>query len=155
MGLMNGFSNGIAGQLAGQFGSGVGNNKLLGAVAKLVGGSGVGGLSGLTQLFMQGGYGDTVKSWISTDKNRDIPTPQLQDVLGQERIREVANEAGVTETEAADGLAEVLPQLVDKLTPDGKLPENNSSNSMLAQLASQFLGASSTPGVTDKSGQRS
>lgn len=51
MGLMDGFSNGIMGQLAGQFGSGVGNNKLLGAVAKLVGGSGVGGLSGLTQLF--------------------------------------------------------------------------------------------------------
>ena len=144
MGLMDGFSGGMSsgliGQLAGQLGGG--NNKLLGAVAKLIGGHNVGGLSGLAQLFAQRGHGDTVNSWISRDQNRDITTPQLQEVLGQERIREVANNAGVTETEAADGLASVLPQLVDKLTPDGKLPETSASNGMLSQLASQFLGGS-------------
>lgn len=144
MGLMDGFSgkssSGLIGQLAGQFGGG--NNKLLGAAAKLIGGGNVGGLSGLAQLFAQRGHGDTVNSWIANGKNRDIDTPQLQEVLGQDRIREVASNAGVTETEAADGLANVLPQLVDKLTPDGKLPETGASNGMLSQLASQFLGGS-------------
>lgn len=140
MGLMDGFSSGLIGQLAGRFGGG--NNKLLGAAAKLIGGSNVGGLSGLAQLFAQRGQGDAVNSWISRDRNREITTPQLQEVLGQERIREVATNAGVTETEAADGLAGILPQLVDKLTPDGKLPETKASNGMLSQLASQFLGAS-------------
>lgn len=143
MGLMDGFSGGLSpgliGQLAGQFGGG--KNKLLGAVAKLIGGGNVGGLSGLAQLFTQRGHGDTVNSWIANGQNRDIATPQLQEVLGQERIREVADNAGVTETEAADGLASMLPQLVDKLTPDGKLPETDASNGMLAQLASQCLGA--------------
>lgn len=137
MGLMDGFSSGLVGQLAGQFG-GV-NNKLLGAAAKLIGGGNVGGLSGLAQLFAQRGHGDTVNSWISRDQNREITTPQLQEVLGQERIREVASNAGVTETEAADGLARVLPQLVDKLTPEGKLPETNATNGMLSQLAGEFL----------------
>ena len=141
MGLMDGFSSGLVGKLAGQFGGG--NNRLVGAAAKLIGGGNVGGLSGLAQLFAQRGHGDTVNSWISRDDNREITTPQLQEVLGQERIREVASNAGVTETEAADGLASVLPQLVDKLTPDGKLPETNASNGMLSQLAGQFLGGSS------------
>ena len=148
MGLMDGFSGGLSsgliGQLAGQFGGG--NNRLLGAAAKLIGGGNVGGLSGLAQLFAQRGYGDAVNSWISRDKNHEITTPQLQEVLGQERIREVASNAGVTETEAADGLAGMLPQLVDKLTPDGKLPETGTSNGMLSQLASQLLGASA-PGA--------
>lgn len=144
MGLMDGFSGGLSpgliGQLASQFGGG--NNKLLGAAAKLLGGGNVGGLSGLAQLFTQRGYGDAVNSWISRDKNAEITTPQLQEVLGQERIREVASNAGLTETEAADGLAGLLPQLVDKLTPDGELPETKASNGMLSQLASQFLGGS-------------
>lgn len=142
MGLMDGFpegvSSGLIGQLAGQLGGG--NNKLLGAVARLIGGNNVGGLSGLAQLFAQRGYGDTVNSWISRDKNCDITAPQLQEVLGQERIREVASTAGVTENEAADGLTSLLPLLVDKMTPDGKLPETGVSSGMLSQLASQFLG---------------
>ena len=140
MALMDNLGKGMVGQLAGQFGGGQ-NSKLIGAVAKLISGGGIGGLSGLTQMFAQHGLGDTVNSWVSTDKNRDISPNEVQDVLGEDRIREVANEAGVSEQEASSGLASVLPQLVDKLTPDGKLPESNSANSTLSQLASQFLGS--------------
>ena len=138
MGLMDNLGKGMVGQLAGQFGGQ--NNKLIGAVAKLIGGGGIGGLSGLTQMFAQRGHADTINSWVSTGKNRDISPNEVQDVLGQDRIREVANEAGVSEQEASSGVASVLPQLVDKMTPDGKLPDSNSANSTLSQLASQFLG---------------
>lgn len=156
MGLMDGFpggmSSGFMGQLANQLGGG--NNRLLGAVARLIGGRDIGGLSGLAQLFAQRGYGDAVNSWISRDQNREITTPQLQEVLGQERIREVASTAGVTETEAADGLADLLPQLVDKMTPEGQLPETSASNGMLSQIADQFLGGIGQPAAPEQPPRR-
>lgn len=138
MGLLDNMGKGMVGQLAGQFGGQ--NNRLIGAVAKLISGGGIGGLSGLTQMFAQRGHAHTVNSWVSTDQNRDISPNDVQDVFGPDRIREVANEAGVSEQEASSGVASVLPQLVDKLTPDGKLPDNDSANSALSQLANQFLG---------------
>ncbi len=140
MGMLDNFGTGIVGQLAGQFGGDQRNNKLVGAAAKLIGSSSVGGLGGLTQLFAQHGQGDKVNSWLSTDQNRDISPNELQDVLGSDRIRQVANDAGMSEQEASQGLSSMLPQLVDKMTPDGKMPEGNQANGMLSQLASQFLG---------------
>lgn len=141
MGLLENFGTGIVGQLAGQFGGGDQNkNRLIGAAAKLIGSSNVGGLGGLTQLFAQRGQGDKVNSWLSTNQNREISPNEVQDVLGPERIRQVANDAGMSEQETSQGLSSVLPQLVDKMTPDGKMPEGDQANSALSQLASHFLG---------------
>lgn len=140
MGLMDSIGKGMMGQLAGQFGGGGQQNKLIGAAAKLIGSTG--GLGALTQMFAQRGHADTVNSWVSTDKNRDIAPNDVQDVLGQNRIREVANDAGVSEQEASSGLSSILPQLVDKLTPDGKLPDDNTEKNALSQLAGHFLGGS-------------
>lgn len=141
MGLMDSIGKGMMGQLAGQFGGGGGQqNKLIGAAAKLIGSTG--GLRALTQMFAQRGHADTVNSWVSTDKNRDIAPNDVQDVLGQNRIREVANDAGVSEQEASSGLSSILPQLVDNLTPDGKLPDDSTEKNALSQLAGHFLGGS-------------
>jgi len=141
MGLLDNIGSGMVGKLAGQLSGGSSHNdKLIGAAAKLVSGSGIGGLSGLTQMFAQRGHADTVNSWVSTQRNRAISPNDVQDVLGQERVREVANEAGVSEQEASQGLSNILPRLVDQMTPDGKVPEGDGANATLAQLASYFLG---------------
>lgn len=136
MSLWDSIGKGLAGQLAG----GGQQNNLLAAAAQLIGSSNIGGLGGLTQLFNKHGQGDTVASWVSTGDNKPISPDALRGVLGQERIQEVATTAGVSEQEATQGLSSLLPQLVDKLTPDGKLPPDESANSALSQLATQFLG---------------
>ena len=126
------------GQLAGQFG-GKGNG-LIGAAAKMITSSDIGGLQGLIQKFQQSGYGDTVQSWIGTGDNKSISGEDVQKVLGQDKVKQVADQAGVSEQEASGGLAGALPQLVDRMTPDGKVPDNQSANNSLSQLAGKFLG---------------
>lgn len=140
MGLDN-IDAGMIGKLAGQLSGGSSyNDKLIGATAKLISGADVGGLSGITQMFAQRGHADTVNSWVSTQRNRAISPNDVRDVLGQERVRAVANEAGVSEQEASQGLSNILPQLVDQMTPDAKIPDGDGANATLAQLASYFLG---------------
>ncbi len=83
-----------------------------------------GGLQGLLEKFQQNGYGDAVKSWIGTGANLPISADDIQRVLGSERVREMAQRAGLPLDAASGHLAEVLPQLVDKLTAGGHLPDN-------------------------------
>lgn len=139
MSLMDSLGKGMLGQLGNLAGGGQ-NANLIGAIAGLVGSRDIGGLSGLAQLFQQRGYGDTVNSWVSPGENQPISPQALQNVLGEERVQQVAERAGVSREEASRGLADLLPQLVDRLTPDGQMPDNNSSMDLLSQLAGRFMG---------------
>jgi len=78
-----------------------------------------GGLSGLAQTFQQKGLGDLVSSWIGTGQNLPISADQIQQVLGNEQIQAFAQKMGISTSEAGSNLAEFLPGVVDKLTPDG------------------------------------
>src|SRR6478609_8640431 len=102
MGLLDNLSkDGFLSQLSG------GNDQqkgLLGAAAQLIGGAGIGGLSGLTQLFHQHGQGDKVESWVSTGENRAISPEELQGVLGSDCIHQLADSAGMSEQETSRGL---------------------------------------------------
>jgi len=82
-----------------------------------------GGLGGLMQAFQQGGLGEIVNSWVSTGKNLPISGDQLSSALGSDLIGKLAGQAGVAPQEVSNGLANLLPGLVDQLTPGGKLPE--------------------------------
>lgn len=137
MSLMDSLGKGLLGQLSGLGGGG--QNNMIGAIASMLSSREVGGLGGLAQLFNQRGHGDAVNSWISRGENRPISPDAVQDVLGEERIQQVADNAGVSREDASQGLSSLLPQLVDKMTPDGQLPEPNASNNMLSQLASHFM----------------
>lgn len=109
----------ISGLLGGQ--GGAGQAKLLPAVLGMVGGAG--GLSGPLSKLQQGGLGEQAKSWVSPEaSNTPVNGRQVTDALGQEQIDKLARQAGVSPQEAADGLATVLPQAVDKLTPRGEVP---------------------------------
>lgn len=90
-----------------------------GAVA---GGAMAGGLGALVQQFQQGGLGDLVGSWVGTGQNLPISAEQLQGVIGSEQIAAFAQQFGLSQGDAANKLSELMPQVVDRLTPGGELP---------------------------------
>ncbi len=117
-----GLLDSVVGALAG--GQGGGNNALLDVVMQLINQQ-PGGLAGLVQSFQQGGLGDIVNSWVSTGQNLPVSGEQLQAVLGGGTLQNIAAQLGVSNGEAAGGLASILPQVVDQLTPNGQMPQGN------------------------------
>ncbi|MBA2592231.1 MAG: DUF937 domain-containing protein [Gammaproteobacteria bacterium] len=97
--------------------------KVVDAAITLLNNPQTGGLAGLVQTFRDKGLDDVVSSWIGTGENRAASAEEMHQALGENRIQQVAQSAGVTNHEASQGLAALLPQLIDMLTPDGKLPE--------------------------------
>jgi uncharacterized protein YidB (DUF937 family) len=85
------------------------------------------GLSGLLQQFHDKGLGGLVTSWVSTGQNLPISADQIQHVLGSEQVKELAAKAGISPDAAGSHLAEFLPMLIDKLTPNGQVQQGTSS----------------------------
>lgn len=79
-----------------------------------------GGLGGLLSAFEGAGLGQVAQSWIGNGQNQAISPDQVQQVLGSGHLQELAQAAGISPTEAAGHLSEILPGLVDKLTPHGE-----------------------------------
>ena len=86
------------------------------------GGTG-GGLGDLMAKFQQGGMGDVMSSWIGSGQNMPISGDQLSNVLGPDMLDKIASQLGISHGEAAGQLSQALPQVVDKLTPNGQVPE--------------------------------
>ena len=86
------------------------------------GGDLAGGLGGLLNQFQQGGLGEVMKSWIGTGPNQPISPNQLGSVLGPKIIQVLAQKTGMSEQELTAQLSQILPGVVDKLTPNGRLP---------------------------------
>jgi|SRR4029079_8329396 uncharacterized protein YidB (DUF937 family) len=83
---------------------------------------GEGGLGDLIDRFRQGGLEDVVKSWIGTGPNKAISPPQLQRALGPKTIDNLSQESGLPKDDLLSQLSKLLPEIIDKLTPNGKLP---------------------------------
>jgi uncharacterized protein YidB (DUF937 family) len=81
------------------------------------------GLAGLVSQFQQKGLGPVVSSWVGTGDNLHITPGDLTHGLGQENINEIASKAGIPPETASQQLAQVFPSLIDKLTPQGQVPE--------------------------------
>lgn len=86
----------------------------------------MGGIDGLVNKLQNSGLGDLAASWIGTGENKSINPEALANVLGKDQIAALAQQAGIPESEGASVLSQVLPAMVDKLTPDGKVPEASS-----------------------------
>ncbi len=118
MGLMDQLGQAVGGMMGGQNTQ----NPLLQAVASLLGqNSGVGGLEGLVQAFQKNGLGEIVNSWISTGKNLPISADQVKQGLGGDLLSQIAGKAGLSPDAASSQLSSLLPDLVDKLTPNGNI----------------------------------
>jgi uncharacterized protein YidB (DUF937 family) len=91
-------------------------------LSEVLGNGGQGGLSAIVAKLEQAGLGDQVKSWIGNGQNLPITAEQLQQVLGSEKVKELAARFNIPVDELAKVLAQQLPLAVDHASPDGKLP---------------------------------
>lgn len=105
------------------------------AMSFLSSGSGSGGgLDSIVGALQSGGLADTVSSWLGSGDNLAVEPKDLQAAIGDDTISRFAEQAGVSGSEASALLAGILPQVIDKLSPDGKLPEKSGLDSMLSGL---------------------
>ena len=81
------------------------------------------GLSALITSFQQKGLGGVVNSWVGTGENQPISADQVEQALGQERIQQISGKLGMDPNTVKTKLAEVLPGVVDKMTPNGKVEQ--------------------------------
>ncbi|MFL6549108.1 MAG: YidB family protein [Povalibacter sp.] len=127
------------GGLAGIFGSGQSPDTAAGPSSggALPGGALSGGVlgSGLKDLldrFRQSGHEDKAQSWVSTGSNKPIAPQELEHTLGEERIQWLMEQTGLPREELLAGLSKELPDTVDKLTPDGRVPTDDESSTRLS-----------------------
>jgi uncharacterized protein YidB (DUF937 family) len=85
-------------------------------------GSIVGGLGGLLKQFQQAGLGEVVDSWINTGPNKTVAPGKIAEALGPEVIDTLSQRTGLPRDQVVAILSQVLPQAVDQLTPEGRLP---------------------------------
>ena len=142
MGLLDGILGSVLGG-----NSGGGSNPLLQIAMQMlankggggVGGSGLdsmGGLGGIISAFQKGGLGHLTDSWVGTGENLPVSADQLSQVLGSDKISEMASQLGMSQGDAAGGLAKILPELINHVTPNGQMP---ASHSLVEDALSMFL----------------
>jgi uncharacterized protein YidB (DUF937 family) len=138
---MMGLLDSVVGALGKAAGGGGGGQEaaLMNAVMALLsqsGSGGAGGLGGLVGKLQQAGLGDIVNSWISTGQNLPVSGSQLQSALGSDTLGPLARQLGLGEGDLAGGLAGLLPQVVDGLTPDGRLPSGGAAPDLAGLIGS-------------------
>lgn len=97
-------------------------------------GEGGANLAGVLDKLKLGGLDDAVMSWIGKGENKAASAEQIKAALGSDEIAGVAEKLGVSQEEAADKVAKVLPSIIDKLTPDGLVPDPDAVASKLTGL---------------------
>ena len=107
-----------------------------------------GGLAGLITKFQQAGLGDAIDSWIGSGANQAVSGDQISAALGSDFISQLAQKAGVADSEAAGSLAQLLPQLINYLTPNGQAPAGGLGNTdeLMGQLGG-LLGGGQAGGL--------
>ena len=103
---------------------------LTGGLGGLLGGAAAGsvlsgGLGDLVKQLQQGGQGDAAISWVGKGENKSISPNDLASALGADQIDQIASQSGMSRDDLLSGLSQYLPQVVDHLTPDGRLPTEN------------------------------
>ena len=84
-----------------------------------------GGLGDLLKQFQQQGLGDQADSWVSNGPNKQISPGDLGSALGADQIEALTSQSGLSRDELLQGLSKFLPDVVNHLTPDGQLPDEN------------------------------
>jgi uncharacterized protein YidB (DUF937 family) len=83
------------------------------------------GLGDLLRQLQQGGQGDTTNSWVDKGPNKPIAPGDLASALGADQIDQLATQSGMSRDDLLSGLSQYLPKVIDHLTPDGRLPNEN------------------------------
>jgi len=120
MGLLDELVGKAASVLSGDKGE---QSGLLGGVMEMFTGKESGGMAGLVRSFQEKGFGGIISSWIGTGENLPISAEQIQEVMGNDMVQNLAAKFGIPTEELSGKLAEFLPSAIDKMTPNGTLPE--------------------------------
>jgi uncharacterized protein YidB (DUF937 family) len=121
MGMFESLVSTAASSLMGQGQASGGQAALVnGAIALL---SQQGGISGLLEKFNAQGLGHLVESWVSSGQNLPISADQIKSVLGEGALQHIASSTGQDTGAVANGLSALLPDLINKLTPQGTVPQ--------------------------------
>lgn len=113
---------GLLDNVLGQLG-GSGGNQLLNLIMGLVNDQGRGGLAGLLNQLRSSGLGNVADSWVSTGQNLPVSADQISTALGPSQLNQLAQQFGISPDALPGQLATLLPQVVDRLTPQGRVPE--------------------------------
>jgi len=119
---------------------GGGGDLLINIAMQLVSNPNSGGLQGLVKLFQDRGLGEQAASWVSTGSNLPISADQIKKVFGGGQLGQIASQLGVSENEAAGGLADMMPKVIDKLTPNGQIPKGDLLAEGLNMLKGKLFG---------------
>jgi uncharacterized protein YidB (DUF937 family) len=131
MGLLDDVTNAAGG------GQGQSNNPLVGQVLDMLKNH-PGGISGLVESFHRNGLGGIISSWIGTGQNQPISGDQLQAVLGSSQVANLAAKLGMSPDQAKSALSQILPQVVDKLSPQGQLPQGGMLEAAMGMLKAKL-----------------
>ncbi len=138
MGLLEEMGKGLLSKV---LGGGSSQNPLMDMVLGLIANPQSGGLQGLIQTFKEKGLGDAMSSWIGTGENQPVSSDQIQHALGGSFIQQIAQQLGSSKSEVSGGLATLLPDIIDKLTPTGNVPQGDQLLQGLEVLKKNFLKA--------------
>ncbi len=111
--------------ILGMVGGKSGAESILGAISHLVDENG--GLNGLLKKFQDSGMSEAVGSWVGLGENQKIDASNIMQVLGSDKIQQLAKQFGLDQNKFAAQIAGMLPQVIDQLTPDGKVPGDNNA----------------------------
>ena len=112
---------------------------LMGAMNELLNNAETGGLAGLVSKLQQGGLGDAVNSWIGSGQNQTVTASVLQSALGNDTVQALAAKAGISPEMLSAGLAKMLPNAVDQLTPNGEVPSGDLLSQGLSLLQAKLF----------------
>lgn len=102
-----------------------------------------GGIAGFLSALRQGGLGDAVSSWLGTGPNRAVSADELRQAMGPDMLQTIIRQSGEGEVGVLQGLTTLLPLVIDKLSPEGTLRDEeldaNELNGMLSKVMGRFL----------------
>jgi uncharacterized protein YidB (DUF937 family) len=133
MGLLDSILGAVSGKTEGSGGAA----QLIGVLGGLLAQSG--GLQGLANKFAQSGQGNAFQSWVGMGENQPISSDQIQNALGSDQVKALAAKMGIDPAQASNFLADYLPKIVDKLTPEGKVDPAADHQQGLAALLPSLL----------------
>ena len=99
-----------------------------------------GGLQGLLKSFQDKGLGDIAASWVGSGPNQPITAAQIQQVIGSDRLASISQKVGLSPDTVAAGLAEMLPHVIDHLSPNGQLTADHLVEQGLSLLKTKLFG---------------
>ncbi|NVD72287.1 DUF937 domain-containing protein [Duganella sp. BJB488] len=127
MSLLDQLAGQVMGSLGGQQGEEAQQGNLLSGVMVMI--DRAGGVPAVLEKLKESGLADQVMSWIGTGANQAISGDQLEAALGSDQLQQIAGHAGIDPQQVSSGLAGMLPQIIDQLTPHGEMP----ADGLLAQ----------------------